>query len=198
VRLWIAPREFDSLRSPHCLGGRSAARTRVFEACYGSSSLPLPTRLTAQRSSVARQTESSRGRRSTDQDTRLRTGRLGGSNPPARTIFGSSSKGQGTALRRLRFRFDPGRAGHHLRSVGRLARCPAVYRAQASSILARSAKAHGDVDKLAKSPALQAGHRGFESRHRHHWPEAHEAEQAILNRQAASSILARPTKVFVG
>ena len=41
------------------------------------------------------------------------------------------------------------------------------------------------------------GHRGFESRGtlwvRYHWPEAHEDEQAILNRQAASSILARPT-----
>jgi hypothetical protein len=34
----------------------------------------------------------------------------GGSNPPARTIFGSSSKGQGAALRRLKFRFDRGRA----------------------------------------------------------------------------------------
>ena len=52
---------------------------------------------------------------------------------------------------------------------------------------------YGDVDKLAKSPALQAGHRGFESRHRYHWPEAHEDEQATLNREAASSILARPT-----
>jgi hypothetical protein len=30
------------------LGGRSAARTQVFEACYGSSSLPLPTRSNAQ------------------------------------------------------------------------------------------------------------------------------------------------------
>ena len=49
------------------------------------------------------------------------------------------------------------------------------------------------MDKLAKSPALQAGYRGFESRHRCHWPEAHQDEQAILNRQAASSILARPT-----
>ncbi len=63
------------------------------------------------------------------------------------------------------------------------------------------------MDKLAKSPALQAGYRGFESRHRYHWPEAHKDEQAIspwtahngnepcaLGRQAASSILARPTK----
>jgi hypothetical protein len=58
----------------------------------------------------------------------------------------------------------------------------------------RVEEAYGDVDKLVKSPALQAGHRGFESRHRYHWPEAHEDEQAILNRQAASSILGRPTK----
>jgi hypothetical protein len=52
------------------------------------------------------------------------------------------------------------------------------------------------VDKSAKSPVFQAGHRGFESRHRYqyHWPEAHQDEQAILNRQAASSILAGPTK----
>src|SRR5260370_4401887 len=35
----------------------------------------------------------------------------GGSNPPARTIFGPSSNGQGTALRRLGVRFDPGPAG---------------------------------------------------------------------------------------
>ena len=53
---------------------------------------------------------------------------------------------------------------------------------------------HGDVDKLVKSPVFQSGHRGFESRHRYHWPEAHEDEQAALTRQAASSILARPTK----
>jgi hypothetical protein len=45
-----------------------------------------------------------------------------------------------------------------------------------------------------KSPALQAGYRGFESRHRYHWPEARKDERAILNRQEASSILARPTK----
>ena len=55
------------------LGGRSAARTQVFEACYGSSSLPLPTRLSALSGGCARQLC---GRRSTDQDTRLRTGRL--------------------------------------------------------------------------------------------------------------------------
>jgi hypothetical protein len=103
------------------------------------------------------------------------------------------SNGQGAAIRRLEFRFDPGR-GQHLRSVGRLERRPAVYRVQASSILVRSAKVRGDVDKLAKSPVFQAGHRGFESRHRYHWPEAHKDEQAILNRRAASSILARPTK----
>src|SRR5208283_526173 len=30
------------------LGGRSAARTQVFEACYGSSNLPLPTTSSAQ------------------------------------------------------------------------------------------------------------------------------------------------------
>ena len=59
-------------------------------------------------------TKFSRGRRSTDQDTRLRTGRLGGSNPPARTNFGSSSNGQGAALRRLKFRFDPGRADQRI------------------------------------------------------------------------------------
>ena len=88
----------------------------------------------------------------------------------------------------------PDGPANFLRSVGRLARCPAVYRVEASSILVRSAKVRGDVDKLAKSPVFQAGHRGFESRHRYHWPEAHEDEQAALNRQAASSILARPTK----
>src|SRR5437016_7310450 len=87
----------------------------------------------------------------------------------------------------------PDGPANFLRSVGRLARYPAVYRVEASSILVRSAKVRGDVDKLAKSPVFQAGHRGFESRHRYHWPEAHQDEQAILNRQAASSILARPT-----
>jgi hypothetical protein len=62
----------------------------------------------------------------------------GGSNPPARTISGPSSNGEGAALRRLRFRFDPGRAVQ-FRSVDRLARCPAVDRKQTSSILVRSA-----------------------------------------------------------
>ena len=72
----------------------------------------------------------------------------------------------------------PDGPANFLRSVGRLARYPAVYRVEASSILVRSAKVRGDVDKLAKSPVFQAGHRGFESRHRYHWPEAHEDEQS--------------------
>jgi hypothetical protein len=54
-----------------------------------------------------------------------------------------------------------------LRSVDRLARCPAVYRDEASSILVRSARFFGDVDKLVKSPGFQSGHRRFESRHRY-------------------------------
>ena len=58
-----SPARFLCENEDATLGGRSAARTRVFEACYGSSSLPLPTIF-------------SRGRRTTDQDTRLRTGRL--------------------------------------------------------------------------------------------------------------------------
>src|SRR5438477_3212025 len=48
--------------------------------------------------------------------------------------------------------------------------------AQAFVSVVRVEEDRGDVDKLAKSPVFQAGHRGFESRHRYHWPEAHEDE----------------------
>ena len=93
------------------------------------------------------------GRRSTDQDTRLRTGRFGGSNPPARTIFGSSSKGQGAALRRLRFRFDPGRADQRFperRPTGEVPGCrPGLDEFDSRTLR----QLHGDVDKWAKSPA---------------------------------------------
>ena len=50
----------------------------------------------------------------------------GGSSPSARTIFGPSSNGQGAALRRLEFRFDPGRAGHRFlerRPTGEVPSC---------------------------------------------------------------------------
>ena len=159
--------------------GRSAAGRNSLKVDVDGSS-PSPA------TSLTRASFNGSGSPATNRET-------GGSNPPARTISGPSSNGEGAALRRLRFRFDPGRAVQ-FRSVDRLARCPAVDRKQTSSILVRSAKVRGDVDKLDKSPALQAGHRGFESRHRYHWPEAHEDEQAILNRQVASSILAGPTR----
>jgi hypothetical protein len=54
VAEWLRRQTVDlstrvSIPSGHPIrGGRSAARTRVFEACYGSSSLPLPTKLRAQ------------------------------------------------------------------------------------------------------------------------------------------------------
>ena len=133
------------------------------------------------------------GRRSTDQDTRLRTGRHGGSNPPARAISGSSSKGEGAALRRLKFRFKSGRADHFTerRPTGEVPGCRPGLDEFDSRTLRQFIAAMWT--SWFKSPALQAGYRGFESRHRYHWPEAHQDEQAILNRQAASSILARPT-----
>ena len=50
------PISVGSSGPPHSMGGRSGARTRVFEARYGSSNLPLPTRLSA-RSSGLRATD---------------------------------------------------------------------------------------------------------------------------------------------
>jgi hypothetical protein len=94
VRLWIAPREFDSLRSPHLLGGRPAVGRGLLRQ-FESAPPIQPGRLAVGRnflkvdiggSNPSLAANFTRGRRSTDQDTRLRTGRLGGSNPPARTI----------------------------------------------------------------------------------------------------------------
>jgi hypothetical protein len=93
-----------------------------------------------------------------DQDTRLRTERLEGSNPSARTISAPRPKDQGTALRRLESAFESPGADHHvgqavtdcprpsearrifLRAGDRVARCPAVYRVEAGSIPVPRAK----------------------------------------------------------
>jgi hypothetical protein len=85
--------------TPTLLGGRPAARTRVFEACYGSSSLPLPA------STIMRASFNGPGHPATNRES-------GGSSPPARAKSQTARRpiGQGAVLRRLRFRFDSERA----------------------------------------------------------------------------------------
>ena len=141
------------------LGGRSAARTRVFEARYGSSSLPLPTRSITQPgrgrllgragrnflkvdvdgSSPSLASSFPRGRRSTDQDTRLRTGRLEVQILPPVPFSARRPKGEDTALRRLKFGFESREAGQFSRGGGREARHRIVDPDNASSILVRRA-----------------------------------------------------------
>src|SRR6266446_1634836 len=61
--------------TPFSLGGSQVGKASDFESDHAEVRiLPSQPRVFL------------RGRRSTDQDTRLRTGRLGGSNPPARAI----------------------------------------------------------------------------------------------------------------
>jgi len=136
------------------LGGRSAARTRAFEVCYGSSSLPLPTKLSAQAGDVClkpRPGRSAAGRNSLKVD-------VDGSSPSPATRFsrGRRSNGSGyPATNRETWRFKSSRPYHFrlvvqwrgrsppkaeipvrprtgrpmfFRSVDRLAEPPAVYR----------------------------------------------------------------------
>ena len=119
-RLWLFPRGFDSRRSNQVLQGvrlvasrwslkpatdvrfvhslprrdRSAARISGSDP-EDSGSNPLP---------AAKQFHA--GVVQLDQDTRLRTERLEGSNPSARTISAPRPRDQGTALRRLESAFE--------------------------------------------------------------------------------------------
>ena len=155
MRLWIAPREFDSLRSPHSWevvqrpGRRSLKPATAVRVC--------PSQPAVLDAGVVQRIRTP-GCEPGDFEVRIL--------PPVPT----------SAERR---------------PTGEVPGClPGLGEFDSRTLRQDS---YGDVDKLAKSPALQAGHRGFESRHRYHWPEAHEDEQATLNREAASSILARPT-----
>src|SRR5580658_1396964 len=116
----------------------------------------------------------------------------GGSNPPARTIrLVVQWRGRSPPKAEIPVRPRTGRPIQERRPAGEAPGCrPGTDEFDSRTLR----QLYGDVDKWLKSPALQAGYRGFESRHRCHWPEAHEDEQTILNRPAASSILARPTK----
>ena len=101
MRLWIAPREFNSLRSPH----------------FHWEVAKLVRRLTLNQ--IMRRFESSPPSHLFFHAGVVQRIRIPGYEPgdlevqilPPAPFPGPSSKGQGTALRRLEFRFDPGRAG---------------------------------------------------------------------------------------
>jgi hypothetical protein len=104
-------------------------------------------------------------RRSTGQDTSLRTKRLGGSNPSASTIFsGPSSNGKGAVLRRLKFRFDSGRIGQEPVADGDATDCLSVPCGFESRSARQISRGSGQAPILWGSGQDGLSHRSFTAR----------------------------------
>ena len=179
--MWNIPRGFDSHRSPHCLLGGSSIGRAVDFGSTGSRFDSEPPRHSgidqlADRLALTQQVPGSIpgpgaillcGRRSTGQDTALRTQRREGSNPSARTIFGLSLNWTGHIPPKdaIRVRIP---AGRHLRGGDRLVRYSAVYGAYAGSIPVRRAKlfpASSRVERTAVNRLIEVRVLGWEPAH---------------------------------